>query len=118
MRSFTTTDTLQIEANPTSFTVAIKPTNPTAMLALFPKSAGLKLGTISSPDEPSRPYISGYASFTANGVNGGVNETGVKRFKAIVKAAQKAGIPIVMDQTFQNSFETLAEALHQFIEIA
>lgn len=37
-------------------------------------------------------------NFHANGVNGGVNETGAKRVRALLRAADKNGIGVVFDQ--------------------
>ena len=118
MRSFATTNVLHIDAHKVGWSAAIIPTDPTGMLALFPKSVGLKLSTCDKVNGVTVPWISGHANFRANGVNGGVNEAGVKRFKSLIKAANKAGIEIVMNPSFVGSYATLAEALHQFIEIS
>lgn len=39
-----------------------------------------------------------YIQFRTNGVNGGVNETGAKRVRSLLKAADKNGIGIVFAQ--------------------
>lgn len=41
---------------------------------------------------------SAYIEFRSNGANGGVNETGVKRVKALLKAIDKLGLPVVFTQ--------------------
>lgn len=43
-------------------------------------------------------YGQAHINFTANGSNGGANETGAKRVKAILRAANKNGIGVVFDQ--------------------
>ena len=39
-----------------------------------------------------------YIEFRTNGVNGGVNETGVKRVRALLKAVDKLGLPLGFEQ--------------------
>lgn len=41
---------------------------------------------------------SAYIEFRSNGCNGGLNETGVKRVKALLKAIDKLGLPVVFAQ--------------------
>lgn len=53
--------------------------------ALLPKSVRLTRGHA-------------HIQFRTNGVNGGINETGVKRVKALLKAADKLGIGVVFAQ--------------------
>ncbi len=49
-----------------------------AALATLPKSIGLRVGTITN-DEGTRFQLFGNVSFKKDGVNGGVNENGIKR---------------------------------------
>jgi hypothetical protein len=39
-----------------------------------------------------------YINFAANGANGGTNETGIKRLRSLLKAADKNGIGVVFSQ--------------------
>lgn len=127
MKSFTATDILHIEvthtvgdpSKPQSFKVSAIPTNPEAFLANFPKSSKVFLTTLSTQREGksvSLPYLSGHGSFVSSGVNGGKNETGIKRLHSILKAAHRAGVEIEYTISFSNSYPTLAEALHALAE--
>jgi len=79
------------------------------LLALFPKSTKLKASGCSTFDEETNrrfviPTIRGSVELRSNGVNGGVNETGIKRYRSIVKHADKLGIEIVFGTRFQNAY--------------
>lgn len=126
MRSFDTTDTLFIEAYKADpvfgtgywATWAILPTDIEVIMSKFPKSAGLKRTTLTRPinndylnGSETVPYISGYADFRKNGVNGGVNEAGIKRIRTLLKAAEKAGISVMYQATCTNSIPTLDDLL-------
>lgn len=60
-----------------------------AIAALFPKWLKVKGGGLSYLDENGHPAIRGYVLcriyFGSDGVNKGKNETGLKRFKALLK---------------------------------
>lgn len=64
-------------------------------------------------DQQAMPddFFSGYADFRKNGVNGGVNEAGIKRVRTLLKAAEKGGIPVMYQATCTNSIATLDEFL-------
>ena len=55
-------------------------------IAMLPKSA--RIGR----------HGQAYIEFRSNGSNGGTNETGAKRIKAILKAADKHGLGVVFNQ--------------------
>src|ERR1044072_411810 len=79
---------ISIEAQATStgelYSVSI--TADAATIALMPKSARFtRWGQI-------------MIQFAANGANGGANETGAKRVRALLKAAAKHSIGVVFDQ--------------------
>lgn len=66
----------------------------------FPKSVKLYAGTLHASHEPEgRDY--GYVQFVAglssDKVNGGVNETGLKRWASFLKNAEKLGIAVEWD---------------------
>lgn len=81
-----------------------------ATVALFPKSVGLKATTLRSRDGVF-PFVNGHAQLLANGANGGINETGLRRLRAALKAADKAGIEVEYDAAVGNAYATLADAL-------
>ena len=62
-----------------------RPAEAMAFAARFPKSAGLQ---IHGANATSR------ATLTANGVNGGVNEAGVRRYRSLIARAQQLGVTI------------------------
>lgn len=68
------------------------------LAARFPKAAKVHGGPCSGwgPNGalPTTGLISGYAILEANGVNGGVNETGLKRYRTWLAAAEKLGLEI------------------------
>lgn len=80
-----------------------------AFAAQFPKSAKMFGGTLSCYDN-GRSYVQGYASshgnLVSNGVNGGVNESALRRYKAIVAAAAKLGVEIQYEVNALNSYPT------------
>jgi hypothetical protein len=104
---------------PAGFKLAVMTTDvPEAetVVGLFPKSAKLRAGTCGTMREdftsgPTVGYVSVSITLAANGVNGGANETGVKRIASILKAADKAGLPVVWNDRLGNSYPTLAEFL-------
>lgn len=61
------------------------PAEAMAFAARFPASAGLQ---IHGANAVSR------ATLAANGANGGVNETGVRRYRSLIRRAQQLGVTI------------------------
>ena len=74
-----------------------------------PKFVGLKAGSLSYAGEAG---MSGYVSFNANlladKVNGGINETGLKRYRALVRVARAKGIEVEWRGRWANSYESQA----------
>lgn len=62
-----------------------RPAEAMAFAARFPKSAGVQ---IHGANATSR------ATLLANGVNGGVNESGVRRYQSLIRTAQELGVTI------------------------
>jgi hypothetical protein len=62
-----------------------RPAEAMAFAARFPKSAGLQ---IHGANATSR------ATLRANGVNGGINESGVRRYWSLIRRAQQLGVTI------------------------
>jgi len=60
------------------------------IVAMFPKSCKLKSYRVSS-DPVDYAGAGNWITLWANGVNGGVNETGLKRYRAIVAKARALG---------------------------
>ena len=85
-----------------------------AVKALFPKYTRLDNSTISYMTGEKNSYVSTQIYLWENGVNGGVNETGVKRIKAIIKSLKKHNMPTVFDNRWINAVESL-EALENLI---
>lgn len=87
-----------------------------AWASQFPKGCNLKPQTVSS--FTTAPYTTftyyrsaAHANLAANKANGGVNESGVKRLKAILRACDKLGIEVTYVTPFTNSFADLDAAL-------
>lgn len=82
-------------------------------VARFPKSAKLRATTLGTYDDAGNftlGYVSHRINLRSDGVNGGVNETGIKRYRSILKAAEKAGIRVEFKGTgFLNSYPTQAD---------
>lgn len=81
-----------------------------ADLDYFPKSA--KFGVTRVTRGPGDAYfqIQTRANLAANGVNGGVNETGVKRYRTVVRNAECLGIVWQGDEyVYVNSYLTREE---------
>jgi hypothetical protein len=92
-------------------------TTATETVAKFPKSAKVRLGDLSTFDYDiyeatgkyvniHLPYASTRAVLHANGVNGGKNETGIRRYRTVVASAEKAGIEIVWRDDASNAYPT------------
>lgn len=72
-------------------------------LARFPKSAGVKATTLGAADR-SYPAVRAQANLYADGVNKGINETGLKRYRTIVRIAPE----LPWKTSFLNSYPTRA----------
>lgn len=79
-----------------------------AILADFPKSAGLKIHRIggdadcwTSEDKRWKVYM--IAQLCSNGANGGVNETGLKRVKTIRRVAAAKGYTVAWPKKYANA---------------
>lgn len=70
--------------------------------AQFPKSSGVKAGTLSSC---GRIYgrISLIAKLHTDGVNGGKNETGIKRYRTFRRASMTLGYDFEWSTPYSNS---------------
>jgi hypothetical protein len=84
-----------------------------AIAALFPKSVKVhvsKMHEYKSGTQSTVSYLRISASLGSDGVNGGRNETGIKRYRAMMKAAERAGIVIEWTaQTLDVTFATREE---------
>lgn len=77
----------------------------TEIASRFPKSARLRVTTLSFSDgRPKVSYIIGRGNLVANGANGGINETGAKRYHTLIRAAAKAGVSIRWEARWGNSY--------------
>lgn len=76
-----------------------------ALAALFPKGVRIKRSSLGGHEDLGggrvdwdRPWtlhsLNFHAALGANGNNGGVNEAGLKRYRSLVKACEKAGIVV------------------------
>lgn len=84
-----------------------------AVLATIPKSVKATASSMSGHPLGTVPTIGFRASFMSNGVNGGLNETGVRRFKTLL-----AKVPCQWQASFSNAYTTQAEALAAVSEVA
>jgi hypothetical protein len=91
-----------------------------AFAASLPKAAGFKGTTLGTYDgTPGQAdydryevgYVFCYGVLISNGNNGGVNETGLRRFRAAMRALEAAGITVEWTAPCVNSYPTLAEFL-------
>lgn len=80
-----------------------------AFVTKFPKSCGLKATTIGGCDQ-GNGWVRCEIRFAKDGVNGGKNETGIKRFKSIVKNAEKLGVPLFAETRHYGSSQVLGIA--------
>jgi hypothetical protein len=86
----------------------------TAFVAQFPKSVKMFTCTVSTSEGGKYYLVNTRANLTSNGINGGINETGLRRYQAVVKAAAKLGVEIVCTPNASNAYET-QEAFEQAI---
>jgi hypothetical protein len=88
-----------------------------AILALFPKSARLhatslsRMGTDENGGSRTLGYISSTIKLATDGVNGGRNETGIKRLHSILRAAEKAGLVVEYSAAAGNAYDSLSDLL-------
>lgn len=78
-----------------------------AYAAEFPKGAKIRASRLTAPDRVNggwRDYglITGSIGFKADGVNGGINETGLKRYRTWIKALDKLDHTIVFPHVPDN----------------
>jgi hypothetical protein len=85
-------------------------------VAAAPKSLKLRATTLTGPindayENGSREwgYVTTDAALLKDGVNGGVNETGIKRYWSLKKWAAKAGVELVWTRQWANSYATQAD---------
>ena len=80
------------------------------LAAQFPKSTKVRALSLTHSSTSGRP-VDGFLKFSAqlaaDGVNGGRNETGIRRFKSLLKAAEKLGLTV---EFVQSSSHMLSEA--------
>ena len=86
----------------------------TAFVAQFPKSTKMFTYTVSTGGDGKYYAVNTHASLTSNGNNGGINEAGLRRYQAVIKAAAKLGVEIVCVPNASNAYET-REAFEQAI---
>jgi len=76
-----------------------------AFVALFPKSSKMFATTLHTANGPLG-YAMAQGNLFSDGVNGGINETGLNRYRAILKAAAKNGIEIRYVANAGNAYES------------
>lgn len=80
-----------------------------AFVAEFPKSAGLRASAFSARDG-GEGWVSVRINLLPNGNNGGRNETGIRRYRTIQRAAARLGVELVWDgEMFANAYATAEE---------
>lgn len=83
-----------------------------AIVAQFPKSAGLRAATLYGDPEGRTGFVSLTVKLAANGVTGERNETGVKRLRSFLKKAEALGLAVEYRANAANSYpdqETFAQ---------
>jgi hypothetical protein len=78
-----------------------------AYLARFPKAAGLYVSHTSFGNGQRAFHVAGRVKLLSDGVNGGRNETGIKRFQRVLATAAKQDLPIRYATPFSNSVPSL-----------
>jgi len=89
----------------------------TAFRDQFPKATKLFVYTIHTSEGGKYYGVTTRANLTSDRNNGGINETGLRRYQAVIKAAAKLGIEIVCDPNATNAYET-REEFEQAIGVA
>jgi hypothetical protein len=76
-----------------------------AFVSLFPKSVKVIGTTTSSASDPiaRQPYATMQVALHADAVNGGVNETGIKRLRKFIEVASANGFELNFTQFFKNT---------------
>lgn len=78
-----------------------------AVASMFPKSCKVRATKLFGADSV-RGYVEFQVHLYENGVNGGVNETGIRRYKTLMKHCAKWGVPVVMaERRYANAFESI-----------
>ena len=83
-------------------------------VTLFPKSVKMFAATLYKADHTVGGWATTRGNLVSDGVNGGLNETGLKRYQAVLKAAAKLGLQIEYAIDAKNSYAT-REAFEQAI---
>lgn len=76
-----------------------------AFAGQFPKACQMRAYNLGGDPEHTA-MVRSTARLTSDGVNGGVNETGVKRYRAAVRACAKLGASITYTTPYGNSYPT------------
>jgi hypothetical protein len=80
-----------------------------------PKSLGLKATGLTTPEYSADgryrtvPFIRWQANLTGDGVNGGVNETGLRRYRRLLAWAAEHGVPVVWAPIYANAYASQAD---------
>lgn len=82
---------------------------------LFPKAAKFMAMRLTTMSGAQRGTAVVTGNLVSNGVNGGINEAGLKRYQTVVKAAAKLGIEIQYAANAGNSYPT-REAFEEAIK--
>jgi hypothetical protein len=79
-------------------------------------SLGLKATGLTTPEYSADgrtfqtfAYIVWHAALQADGVNGGVNETGLRRYRRLLAWAAEHGVPVVWAGTYSNAYASQAD---------
>jgi hypothetical protein len=86
----------------------------TAFVAQFPKTTKMFTFTVHTSEGGKYYGVATRANLASDRNNGGINETGLRRYQAVTKAAAKLGIEIVCVPNAANAYET-REAFEQAI---
>lgn len=81
-----------------------------AVLARYPKSMGLKAGTLTGKNG-TQPAIVGGANLYPNGVTGAANESGIARLRKTVARLKAEGESVGIYASYGNSFPTIQSLL-------
>lgn len=100
--------TIQIDATEWNFSAGITfdtAEQRDAFVALFPKSVKVIGTTASAASDPiaRQPYATMQVALHADAVNGGVNETGIKRLRKFIAVATANGFELNFRQYFKNA---------------
>lgn len=107
-----TAQTVKFDATPVHYEFTAEfPTfeDAAAFAALFPKSHKMQATTLGKSDGTRVGYIRHYAWLAADDVNGGTNETAIKRYRALSRKIEALGATIVYAPQFVNSYASRAD---------